>query len=277
MTPVTAATLRTIGIVGLGLMGGSLARALGQGNGQARPRIIGVDSRDDVRARAASVVDDVHATLEPLAACELVVLCTPVAAIESLLAPVSAVLADGAIITDVGGVKVSVQRAAERIRPGVVFVGAHPMFGGEKSGFDRIARYAGGAVAVCEDSGNEAAIARVSAFFASLGCRIVRCTAEAHDRAVARVSHLPFVTAHALVDAAESPGLAGLARLAAELAGPGFADATRLAGFDFDIQGEVARRNAYLPGAIDDLIDHLRRIRDALPTEAAAHALRRRR
>lgn len=261
----------TIGIVGLGLMGGSLARALGQL--QPRVRIIGVETRDEVRVAAASVVqaDDIHATLEPLAACDLVVLCTPVAAIEALLAPVSAVLADGAIITDVAGVKVTVQRAAERIRAGVVFVGAHPMFGGEKGGFDRIARFAGGTVAVTEDSGNEAAIARVCALFASLGCRIVRCTAEAHDRAVARVSHLPFVTAHALIDTAEPDALAS------SLAGPGFADATRLAGFAFDVQGEVARRNAYLPDAIDELIAHLTRIRDALPTEDAAQALRRRR
>lgn len=256
-----------VGIVGLGLMGGSLARALREL--PSAPRVLGIDISVDPRAR--DVVDEVHASIGALSGCELVVLCTPIAAIESLLEPVSRVLHDGAIITDVGGVKVSVQRAAANVRQGVTFVGAHPMFGGEKGGFERVTRFAGGAVAVCTDSGNEGAITRVCAFFEALGSRVVRCTAEEHDRAVARVSHLPFVTAHALIDAAEGDALA------AALAGPGFADATRLAGFAFEVQGEVARRNEHLPGAIDDLIEHLERIRDALPTDRAAHTLRRRR
>lgn len=256
-----------VGIVGLGLMGGSLARALLALD--PPPRVIAVESSAEIREKAAAIVE-VHATLDALAPCDLVVLCAPIAAIESLLEPVSRVLRDGAIVTDVGGVKVSVERAARGMRKGVKFVGAHPMFGGEKGGFDRVTRFTG-AVAVCTDSGDQAAIDEVARFFAALGARVVRCTAEDHDRAVARVSHLPFVTAHALIDSADGDALAE------ELAGPGFADATRLAGFAFDVQGEVARRNAHLPHAIDELIEHLQRIRDALPTDAAAHALRRRR
>lgn len=258
-----------IGIVGLGLMGGSLARALRALD--PRPYVVGVESRDDVREAASTVVDEIHATIESLAQCTLVVLCTPIAAIESLLAPISTVLPDGAILSDVGGVKVAVQRAAAAVRPGVTFVGAHPMFGGERGGFERVTRYSGGVVAVCTDSNDEAAIDRVCALYQSIGSRVVRCTAEEHDRAVARVSHLPFVTAHALIDTADGHALAEA------LAGPGFADATRLAGFAFDVQGEVARRNAHLPAAIDELIGNLQRIRDALPTDQAPHVLRRRR
>ncbi len=257
-----------VGIVGLGLMGGALARAL-----KAlvpAPHIVGVESRAEARAAAAGVVDEVHAELAALAPCELVVLCALIGAIEALLGPVSRVLADGALITDVGGVKVSVLRAARAVRKGVSFVGAHPMFGGEKGGFERVVRFSG-VVAVCEDGADEASIARVCALFESLGGRVVRCTAEAHDAAVARVSHLPYVTAHALIETAEGDPLA------AALAGPGFADATRLAGFDFGVQGEVARRNEHLPAAIDALIENLTRLRAALATDEAAHALRRRR
>jgi prephenate dehydrogenase len=255
-----------VGIVGLGLMGGSLARALAALD--PRPRVIAVEPVAEVREMARDLVE-AHASLEALSPCDIVVLCTPIAAIEQLIEPVARVMKKGAILTDVGGVKVSVQRAASKVE--VRFVGAHPMFGGEKGGFERVARFAGGVVAVCDDSRDEDAIERVSALFFSIGSRVVRCSAEAHDRAVARVSHLPFVTAHALIDTAEGHALAN------ELAGPGFADATRLAGFAFDVQGEVARRNEHLPAAIDELIANLKRIRDALPTDAAQHALRRRR
>lgn len=257
-----------VGIVGLGLMGGALARALKAL--APSPYVVGVESRPESRAAAAAVVDEVSADLEALAPCELVVLCTPIAAIESLLGPISRVLSDGALLTDVGGVKVSVLRAARAVRPGVAFVGAHPMFGGEKGGFDRQVRFSG-VVAVCEDGADETSIARVCALFESLGGRVVRCTAEAHDAAVARVSHLPYVTAHALIETAAADPLA------AALAGPGFADATRLAGFDFEVQGEVARRNEHLPAAIDALIEHLSLLRAALATDEAPHALRRRR
>lgn len=250
-------------------MGGSLARALA--GLEPRPRIVGVEPDAEVRGAAAAIVDEVHESIEGLAPCDVVVLCTPIAAIEALLGPVSKVLRDGAILTDVGGVKVSVLRAAAAVRQGVSFVGAHPMFGGERGGFDRVVRFAGGAVAVCEDSGDTVAIEAVVALFSSLGCRIVRCTADAHDAAVALVSHLPYVAAHALLDTAAGDPLA------AALAGPGFADATRLAGFAFEVQGEVARRNGHLPGAIDALIEKLRAVRDALGTDEAAHALRRRR
>jgi prephenate dehydrogenase len=260
-----------IGIVGLGLMGGSLARALKALD--PAPYVVGIDASAEVRAAASTVVDEVHAELAPLASCAIVVLCTPIAAIEALLEPVSRVVADGAIVTDVGGVKVSVLRAARAMRPGVVFVGAHPMFGGEKGGFDRVVRYHG-VVAVCEDGADETSIARVASLFESIGGRVLRCTAEAHDAAVARVSHLPYITAHALVEVAAGDPLS------AALAGPGFADATRLAGFDFAVQGEVARRNHHLPAAIDALIDQLRLLRSAVSEqsgEQAAHALRRRR
>jgi prephenate dehydrogenase len=241
---------RRLGIVGLGLMGASLARA-------ARARdpgvaVVAVEPREDVRAQALAdgVADDALAAPgAALAGCDLVILCTPIAALEALLGPVSRLLADGAVLTDVGGAKERVvARAAAEVRPGVAFVGAHPMFGGH-GGYAaaRADRWRGGTVAVCSDGPAEA-VERVAAFHEALGARVVRCRAAEHDEAVATVSHLPYLLASALAGAAAEAG-----PLAALLAGPGLQDMTRLAQFPFDIQGEVARRNARLPAAAERL------------------------
>jgi prephenate dehydrogenase len=242
---------RRVGVVGLGLMGASLARALKQADPAVR--VAAAETRGEVRARAVAdgVADEVHEGPGPwLAPCEVVVLCTPVAAIEALLAPAAAAMADGAVLTDVGGAKERVvARAAADVRRGVAFVGAHPMFGG-RGGYEgaRADRWRGGTVAVCRDGAPEAAVARVAALHEALGARTVRCSAAEHDAAVAMVSHLPYLVASALALAARDAG-----PLARALAGPGLNDMTRLASFAFDIQGEVARRNAHIPEAAGEL------------------------
>jgi prephenate dehydrogenase len=263
---------RAVAVVGLGLMGASLARgmkALAPG-----VRVIAIEPRADVgeRALADGVADEVHPTPgTELLACDLAVLCTPIAAIEALLAPVSRHLPDGAILTDIGGAKERViARAARDVRPGVSFIGTHPMFGGH-GGYanGRADLWKSGTVAVCTD-GRDHAVERVVAFHGTLGARVVRCTAAEHDAAVAMVSHLPYLVASALAVAVREAG-----PLAAQLAGPGLKDMTRLAQFPFDIQGEVARRNERIPAGADRLSAHLARILDAIATspDAARTAL----
>jgi prephenate dehydrogenase len=253
-------------------MGASLARAL-----RARDpsvRIVALEPREDVRRQALAdgVVDEAVGEPGPaLGACELAVLCTPVAAIEALMAPVSRLLPDGAILTDVGGAKERViAEAAQAVRSGVRFVGAHPMFGGHGGYAAATAeRWKGGTVAVCTD-GDPAAVETVAALHAALGASVVRCRAAEHDAAVAMVSHLPYLLASALSAAAKEAG-----PLAIRLAGPGLKDTTRLAAFPFDIQGEVARRNAHLPEAARRLERHLARLLAAVSEspEAARTAL----
>ena len=270
---MTASALpQTLGLAGLGLMGASLARAV-----RARDpsvRIVAVEPDADVRARALAdgVVDVALAEPGPaLGACTLAVLCTPIAAIEALLAPVSRLLPDGAVLTDVGGAKERViAEASTAVRPGVRFVGAHPMFGGQ-GGYAAASadRWKGGTVAVCTD-GDGGAVDEVAALHAALGASVVRCRAADHDEAVAMVSHLPYLLASALAAAVKEAG-----PLAARLAGPGLKDTTRLAAFPFDIQGEVARRNRHLPDAAGRLQRHLSRILDAVveSPQAAREAL----
>ncbi|BDG09555.1 prephenate dehydrogenase [Anaeromyxobacter paludicola] len=249
---------RSLGVVGLGLMGGCLARGLKAAAPGAR--VVAVEPDGSVRARALAegVADLALAEAGPaLAECDLVALCTPIAAIEGLLGPVSRLLPDGAVLTDVGGAKERVLAAARReVRPGVEFVGGHPMFGG-RGGFDssRADRWQGGTVALCTDDASPEALGRVEALHRGLGAEVLRCTATEHDAAVAMVSHLPYLVACALTLAVKEAG-----PLAAALAGPGLDGMTRLAGFAFDIQGEVARRNAHLPETARRLQERLARI-----------------
>jgi prephenate dehydrogenase len=253
-------------------MGGSLARGVRAISREVR--IVAVEPREDVRDLALrdGVADEAAAAPGgALGGCALAVLCTPVAAIEALMAPVSGALPDGAILTDVGGAKerlVEVARGA--VRPGVAFVGAHPMFGGHGGyGAATADRWKGGTVAVCTD-GEGWAVERVAALHEALGASVVRCAAAEHDAAVAMVSHLPYLVASALSAAAREAG-----PLARRLAGPGLKDTTRLAAFPFDIQGEVARRNAHLPAAAERLERHLARLLRAITAspEAARAAL----
>lgn len=263
---------KTLGIAGLGLMGASLARAVRALDPAVR--IVAVEPQAAVRARALDerVVDEVLEEPGPaLGSCTLAVLCTPVAAIEALLAPVSRLLPDGAVLTDVGGAKERIiAEARTAVRAGVRFVGAHPMFGGHGGyGAASADRWRGGTVAVCTD-GDVDAVERVAAFHAALGASVVRCHADDHDQAVAIVSHLPYLLASALASAAREAG-----PLAMRLAGPGLQDTTRLAAFGFDIQGEVARRNRHLPEAARRLERHLARLLQAVveSPQAAREAL----
>src|SRR5205807_1583791 len=119
-----------------------------------RPRIVAVDPSQHVRDRlvADSLVDHVAPSIAdaPLDECDVVVLAAPIAAVLASLAPASNRMKDGAVLTDVAGVKLPVVEAASReVREGVFFVGAHPMFGGDRGGFDASSadRWRGGVVA----------------------------------------------------------------------------------------------------------------------------------
>lgn len=268
MSPDPRGPFRAIAVVGLGLLGGSLARALKAGGLAAR--LVGVEASADVRdavARAALCDELLDAPGPALAACELIVLCAPVEAVEASFAALAPHLAPGAIVTDVAGVKASVVAAAAALPPSVSFVAGHPMFGGESGGFlaSRAELWRGGVVAICTDGAPVDAIERVASLHVALGAEVVRCTADEHDAAVAAVSHLPFVMAAALALSAREAG-----PLAMRLAGRGFEDASRLAGFRYEVQGEVSRRNAHLPEARARFEAALARLVSALGEGAAS-------
>ena len=237
--------IERLAILGVGLLGGSLAKAA-RAQRLAR-EIVGIGRdlerlapalRDGVLDRATTDVT------EGVAGADRIVLAAPVLANETLLAAVWRAASPGAVVTDVGSTKRGIVAAAERLaagRPDVHFVGSHPMAGSEKSGY-AVARadlFAGATVVVTPTESTDPAMTKgVGELWAALGARVVVLDPDTHDRAVAAISHLPHVAAWALVDAVgrfEPDAFAIAAR--------GFKDTTRIAASDPDVWREILTAN----------------------------------
>lgn len=225
-----------VAVVGLGLVGGSLARALRR----ARYRVIGVDRAGVCRrAKAARAVDATFADVCKAAlVADVIVLAAPPAANRALLrrlAPFRRL-----VVTDVGSVKGAIVREARRL--GLrQFVGGHPIAGSERAGFgaSRADLFRGHAWALvpAEDA---RAFRIVRELVRATGARPIRMRADEHDRALAYLSHLPQLVAWALMDAARGDAVAAR-RL--RLAGPGFRDMTRLARSPRPLWREILAEN----------------------------------
>jgi len=230
-----------LAIVGVGLLGGSVAKAA-RGRGLAR-EIVGI-GRDAARLAAAVTDGALERVTTDLAdgvgSADFIVLAAPVGAIERLLPAVWAAAPAKAIITDVGSTKRGIVEVAQRLcatRP-LAFVGSHPMAGSERSGY-AVARadlFKGATVIVTPTDVSEPVVVKtVTTFWEQLGAgRVITLDPETHDRAVAAISHLPHLVACALVDAVErlEPG-------AFEVAARGFRDTTRIAAGDVDVWEEI--------------------------------------
>jgi prephenate dehydrogenase len=249
-------------MLGLGLIGGSIARALA-GTGASRPSVAAWTPAGlgPASALAAGVID--LAATSPEAAldgADLVILAAPASECLGLLDELagrwSPALDPDAVLTDVASTKASiVTRAADL---GLRFVGGHPMAGRETNGFAASsAQLLVDRPWVIVPSADEAAIGRVEDLATAVGARPVRMTAADHDSAVAAISHLPLVVAAALVEAVaggasgERPDWPNLATLAAS----GWRDMTRLARGDVAMGAGIAATNGpEIAARIRDLI-----------------------
>ena len=250
---MTAARRPTVAIAGLGLIGGSLAKALTR----AGYRVIGVDT--PARARAARQTGAVAATASSVVAAarkaDVLVLAAPPAVNLRLLAEAARAARPALVITDVSSVKRPIGTAARRLRI-ANFVGGHPMAGRERSGFAASsADLFRGCPWVLSPSqpGARRVVARIAR---DVGARPVVVAEDAHDRAMAYLSHLPQIVAWALSTAARGDRVT--ARLL-RLAGPGFRDMTRLARSPRALWREVLAQNAAeVARARKDLVRALR-------------------
>jgi prephenate dehydrogenase len=212
-----------VAIVGLGLVGGSLARVLTAGGHS----VTGIDwplvVRRALRRRA---ITKGATRAEAAAAADVVVLAAPPATNLRLLRRLARVARPGLVITDVSSVKGEIVREAARLRlPG--FVGGHPMAGTEKRGFDASSAGLFRGAAWWIVPGRDARATRlVRALVRAAGARPITTDAATHDRAMAFLSHAPQVVAWALLEAARGDAVA---RRHLRRAGPGFRDMTRLA------------------------------------------------
>jgi arogenate dehydrogenase (NADP+) len=231
-----------IGIVGLGLIGGSLGldlRSLGH-------QVLGVSRRADTchKAIASGVVDDASVNFTLLAAADIVFVCTPLAAIEPTVVQLIPHLAPEAILTDVGSVKGSVVEAIAPLWP--QFVGGHPMAGSAESGLDAAQSnlFAGKAyVLTPTETTPPVAVAIVEELVRSLQAKVYHCRPADHDRAVAWISHLPVMVSASLIAACLGETDPTLLELAQQFASSGFRDTSRVGGGNPELGVMMARYN----------------------------------
>ena len=225
--------IRRLCIVGVGLIGGSLARALRRAGDVGE--VVGTSRRESHLRRACELGVIDRYELDPARAArgsDMVVVCTPMGAMEAVFGSLSPGLEPDAVLSDAGSVKQTVFRAARaafgRVPPRLV--PAHPIAGTEHSGVD--ASFAGlfegrRVILTPGESTDPAAVERVEAMWRATGAATDRMDAVRHDEILASVSHLPHLLAYVLVDlVADGPG--DCFRYAAG----GFRDFSRIASSD---------------------------------------------
>lgn len=254
-----------LAIVGLGLMGASLGFDL---RGYCR-RVTGVVRRPEAidEALAAGCVDD--ATLDAAAAvavADVVILAAPVRAILRQVADLGPLLKPGAILVDLGSTKAEVCRALAALPPHVQAIGGHPMCGKETGGLAAAepGLYRGCTFVLCPlDRTNAETQAVIEEMIGVIGARVLQLDPSRHDRLAAAISHLPYLTACALVgrviDLAETDPAVW------EVAAGGFRDSSRVAASDVDMLIDIllTNRGAVL-ASVDNFLEQLTGLQEKL-------------
>lgn len=256
-----------IAIVGVGLIGGSLAAAAKR-RGAAR-RVLGI-GRNPERLRGAQSAGLIDAWSTDSAAvrdAELTVVCTPVDRIADDVKLLWSNVPSGGLVTDAGSTK---QRVCEELSDcrdsNREFVGSHPIAGSHRQGFEAAdpELYAGRMCVVTPtEESTPAAVNEIEGFWQSVGMRTVRLSPAEHDRALAATSHLPHVTAVALANTLNEANR--------ELIGTGFRDTTRIAAGDPDLWTAILLSNtADVCASLDALTQQIASFRAALERGDAA-------
>lgn len=254
---------RRVAILGPGLIGGSLALSLLRSSFDWDISVWA--RREDGAKEARHFLEGclvTHHLVEALANCDIAVLCMSPHAIESAGSLLQECIPAQAVITDAGSVKGKIVQSLEAVF-GSRFVGAHPMAGSDASGIQAArALLFDGAVCIITPTANSdpSAVSLVRELWSAAGCILREMEPAYHDRAIARVSHLPHAAAAALVRAAvnQTPEIL-------ELAGSGYRDSTRIAGGGHKMWTEILLDNrCEVVNGIRDLQNQLEMLKIAL-------------
>jgi cyclohexadieny/prephenate dehydrogenase len=235
-----------VALVGMGLIGSSIARAARETG--AAGRITAIDMSETVcaRVRELGIADVASTDLAAAHAADLVILCIPVGANGAVAEKLARHLNPGAILSDVGSVKGAVVKAVQpHLPPGVALVPAHPVAGTEHSGPD-----AGFAtlfdnrwcILTPPEGTDPAAVAKVRAFWEAFGSKVEEMTPEHHDLVLAVTSHIPHLIAYNIVGTADDLAQVTESEVMKFSAG-GFRDFTRIAASDPTMWRDVFLHN----------------------------------
>jgi prephenate dehydrogenase len=258
-----------IGIVGLGLIGGSIALAATA----AGHDVCGTDAQEStieklLEANAISYACDLR---DMTTKCDLIILCTPARTTVEL---VGEALSGNALVTDVASVKEPITHIVESLGADKAdrFIGGHPMAGSEQSGFDaaRDDLFNGKMwILVPPESNSLRHLPIVEEFVSSLGAEHCILSAQQHDRLVAYISHLPQFASLALMDLAVDKSVDN--EILLRLAGGGFRDMTRIAAGNVNMWLDIAQDNAAeIVSSLNSYIERLNDIKSILEKKEAA-------
>ncbi|MBN1654746.1 MAG: prephenate dehydrogenase/arogenate dehydrogenase family protein [Deltaproteobacteria bacterium] len=263
----------TVSIIGIGLIGGSLAAAFRRRS--ISKRIIGISSLDTIaKAKELKLIDQGYgydSLAQGVRNANLVILCTPIARIIELVPMVAEHVSPGTIISDVGSTKRAIMTIADENLPEqATFIGGHPMAGSEKRGVSASDPFLfENAIYILTPSQRtlQNEIDSLRDAFSAIGAQVVILDPELHDRIAATISHLPQMLAVGLVNMLGSitDGRSEYVRLAAG----GFRDMTRIASSPFTVWRDICATNRDLiREKLDEYISQLREIRELVGTEA---------
>lgn len=238
---------KTVAIIGLGLIGGSIAKALYVQKINFKVVASDTDVESLKKAERAGIVSAWSCEPQDIVKdADIIILCVPVCSMVSVCQKIWPVLKKGSIVTDVGSVKGFLQQELGKILPKqVTYVGAHPMAGSEKSGLDAsdASLFAGRPFVIIEPrEKNEAAIEEMVSFVKALRAYPVFMDVKDHDLTTAMVSHMPHVLSTALMLSAAEDEVTAKAKF---LAAGCFRDMTRVSGADPRMWTDICLSNSY--------------------------------
>ena len=267
MPPAEVPVFPKIAIIGLGLIGGSIAFAARRT--WPSTHVLGIDRQAVLReGLSRRAIDAAADDLSAIADADLIVLAAPVRQNVGLLRHVAAHASPSAVVTDVGGTKRTIVAAAAALPQPLTFVGGHPLGGGARGGFE----FATGSLFTrrpwifTPPDGEPPpairdALERLSTFVTGLGALPTTMSAADHDRLLALISHLPQLATTALMELVGTT----VAGKGLRLAGQGLVDTTRLASSPADVWRDICLTNADEIGrALDLLIERLSELRSDL-------------
>lgn len=231
-----------VGIIGLGLIGGSLGldlRSLGY-------KVLGVSRRQSTcqLAQERGVVEQASTELRLMREAEIIFLCTPLQAIVPTVEQLIPYLPPGTILTDVGSVKMPLVKALEALWDN--FVGGHPMAGTTAAGIAAAQNnlFVDAPYVITPTSQTHVvAIQKLENIAKAIGSQVYFCSPQEHDRAVAWISHLPLMVSANLIAACLEEADSGVLDLAQKLASSGFRDTSRVGGGNPQLGLMIAQQN----------------------------------
>jgi prephenate dehydrogenase len=238
--------INRLAIIGVGLIGGSLARILRERGEVGEVVGIGRGAANLERAVALGVIDRyAHDPVAGVAGADMVFIATPVCTIADIVRTIAPALAPGSIVTDGGSVKEEIVAGCEVLVPdGVHFVGGHPIAGTENSGVEAsfAALYKGKRCIITPtENTDRQALEKVSRMWELAGSEVVLMDPHKHDRVVAAISHLPHMVAYSLVNTVGEYDRYDESII--KYSAGGFRDFTRIASSDPAMWRDIALQN----------------------------------